>query len=71
MSIGFLYCLKRERDISINLMFSAGKATFRLSTPLTYLKLTRLKLTRFEGKFASQERKLNAREGIKFENEEN
>ena len=34
MSIEFLYCLKRERDISINLMFSDGRATFRLSPAL-------------------------------------
>ena len=34
MSIEFLYCLKRERHISINSMFSGGKTTFRLSPPL-------------------------------------
>ena len=34
MCMEFLYCLKRERDISINPMLSGGKTIFKLSPPL-------------------------------------
>ena len=34
MSIEFLDCLKRERDISIKAMSSGGKMAFRLIPPL-------------------------------------
>ena len=36
MSIEFLDCLKRERDISIKAMSSGGKMAFRLILPLTH-----------------------------------
>ena len=36
MSIEFLDCLKRERDISIKAMSSGGKMAFRLIPPLIY-----------------------------------
>ena len=35
MSIEFLDCLKRERDISIKAMSSGGKMAFRLIPPLS------------------------------------
>ena len=34
MSVEFLDCLKRERDISIKAMSSGGKMAFRLTPPL-------------------------------------
>ena len=37
MSIEFLDCLKRERDISIKAMSSGGKMAFRLIPPLILL----------------------------------
>ena len=39
MSIEFLDCLKRERDISIKPMFSGGKTTFMCTPALTNFKL--------------------------------
>ena len=35
MSVEFLDCSKRERDISIKAMSSGGKMAFRLNTPLS------------------------------------
>ena len=33
--VGFLDCLKRDRDISIKAMSSGGKMAFRCNPPLT------------------------------------